>query len=402
LQHAALGFAALVWFVLPPNARGEIFELDNGGQIEGEILNPKESPRKKYIIKTTAGVEMTLEKAQVKKVIHRSDDEIEYEKVRATFPDTVEGQWDLAEWCRERNLTRLRAKHLERIIELDPDHEKARQALHYRKVDGEWKTRKQEMESMGYVSYKGKWRTSQEVAIIDRLRKTDLAVKEWKGQLKRWRGWLGTEREPEAIEQIDAINDPFAVPALVFALEQDKFDEHRKRYIRALARTDSPQAWRTLCVLAVDDESEDIRLTCLEQLEAHPSEPFVDYFISRLNDGVNLKVNFAADGLARMNSPAAIVPLIEHVVTKHKYTVSAGNPFGMGGSLVKGPHGMGGAGLNMGNQTQVVVQEQNNQKVLDALAKQTGVNYGFDKLAWRRWYAEQKKGQSFNGRRDED
>ena len=52
---------------------------------------------------------MTLGKAQVNKVIHRTANDIEYEKVRPRYPDTIEGQWDLAEWCRERNLARLRA-----------------------------------------------------------------------------------------------------------------------------------------------------------------------------------------------------------------------------------------------------------------------------------------------------
>jgi hypothetical protein len=402
LQHVAFGLLWLAWLAAPPGAAGEIFELENGGRVEGDILNTKESPRKRYIIKTTAGVEMTLEKSQVKKVIHRSEDEVEYEKVRAKYPDTVEGQWDLAEWCRERNLTRLRAQHLQRIIELDPDHEKARQALHYRRVGGEWKTRKQEMEELGYVSFKGKWRTNQEVAIIERLHKTDLAVKEWKGRLKRWRGWLDTGREAEAVEQIDGINDPFAVSALEMALTQDKVDSHRKRYINALARTDSPQGWRVLCLLAIEDDNEEIRMTCLEHLEQHPSQAFVDYFISRLGDASNPKVNRAADGLARMKSTAAVPALIEHLITKHKYVLPpAGN--GMQAGFVRGPGGMGGAGLNMGgNAPQVITQEQNNQNVLDALAGLTSVNLGFDKSAWKRWYADQKKGLSLNVRRDED
>jgi hypothetical protein len=384
-------------------ALGETFVLDNGGRVEGDLLNPKESPRKQYVIKTTTGVQMTLERAQVKEIIHRSDDEIEYEKVRPRFADTVEGQWDLAEWCHERNLARLRKRHLERIVELDPNNEKARQALRYRRVGGVWKTQKQEMEELGYVLYKGRWRTSQEVAIMERVRKTELAVKEWKGRLKRWRGWLESGREAEAIEHINAINDPYAIAALEESLEQDKREKNRKRYIEALARIDSPQGWRVLCELAVDDGNEEVRLTCLDYLEEHPSVAFVDYFISRLRDKTNEKVNRAALGLARMKNPVAVSPLIDHLITEHKFLVSPGSNYGYENSFIKGTNGTSGGSFNFGNQApKEVVQSFKNEDVLDSLVKLSGVNFSFDLPAWKRWYASRKKAQSLNGRRDEE
>jgi hypothetical protein len=400
VQRIALGLLAAAWLMAPRGALGEIFVLDNGGRIEGDVLNPKESPRKRYVIKTTAGVQMTLDKAQVKQVIHRTDDEIEYDKVRPKFPDTVEGQWGLAEWCRERNLSRLRATHLERIIELDPDHEKARQALHYRRVGGEWKTQTQEMEEQGYVHYKGKWRTSQEVAIMERSRKTELAVKEWKGRLKRWRDWLERGRVDEAVEQIDGITDPFAIPALESALKNDSNDEHRRRYIEALARIGTPSSWRVLCMVAIEDETEEVRLTCLDHLEEHPSEAFVDYFVGRLRDKNNAIVNRAAMGLARMKDPTAISPLIDHLITEHKFLISPPSG-GVQGGFYKGPAGSGGS-FNFGDQpAKYITKRIENQDVLASLVQLTGgVNFSFEVSAWKKWYASRKKAQSLNGRRD--
>ena len=402
MPRIVLGLLAAVWLSAPRWASGEIFVLGNGGRIEGDVLNPKESPRKRYVIKTTAGAQMTLDKAQVKEVIHRSVDEIEYEKVRPQYPDTVEGQWDLAEWCRERNLARLRALHLERIIELDGDHEKARQALHYRRVRGEWKTRKQEMEEQGYVYYKGNWMTAQERAIKERKLKTKLAVKEWKGRLKRWRGWLEGGRVEEAIQHIDGIKDPFAIPALQEALERERVEDHRKRYIEALARIGAPSAWHVLCKLAVEDPSEEVRLTCLDLLEEHPSETFVDYFVGRLRDKSNAVVNQAAKGLARMKDPAAISPLIDHLITEHKFLISPGSG-GISGGFYSGPGGSGGS-FSFGNQPpKVLAQKFQNENVLDALVKlaDDGVNFSYDVAAWKTWYAGRKKAQSLNGRRDD-
>jgi hypothetical protein len=402
MQRIALGLVASACLAAPPWALGEIFVLDNGGRIEGDVLNPKESPRKRYVIKTTTGAQMTLDKAQVKEVIHRTADDIEYEKVRPQFPDTIEGQWDLAEWCRERNLTRLRARHLERIIELNPDHEKARQALHYRRVGGDWKTQKQEMEGQGYVSYKGKWRTTQEVTILQRKRTVELAVKEWKKRLKKWRDWLENGREAEATQQIDGIDDPYAVTALADALKREPVVDYRRRYINALGRIGGPSAWHVLCVLALEDENDEVRLTCLDHLEEHPSESFVEYFIGRLNDKDNHIVNRAALALGRMRSPTAISPLIDHLITFHKRMIAPATG-GTGGTFVNGP-GISGGGINAGSSPPVVVNEPHqNSEVLNTLLQMSdGVNFNYEVPAWKQWYASRKKAQSLNGRRDND
>ncbi len=100
--------------------------LDGDGRVQGTLANPKESPRKQYIVKTADGASLTLDKAQVKDHISQSPDELEYDKLRFTFLDNVEGQWKAAEWCRERGLSRERNSHLERIIELDTNHKEAR------------------------------------------------------------------------------------------------------------------------------------------------------------------------------------------------------------------------------------------------------------------------------------
>src|SRR5688500_10086042 len=118
----------------------DVVVLNNDGRLEGTLVNPNESPRKNYIVKTDAG-EITLDKSQVKEVITQSPDEREYEKIRFTFPDTVVAQWTRAEWCREKGLSALRTAPLQRVIDLDPDHKQARAALGYSHFNGRWTRR---------------------------------------------------------------------------------------------------------------------------------------------------------------------------------------------------------------------------------------------------------------------
>ena len=55
-------------------------------------------------------------------------EETEYERIRPTYADTAEAQWELAQWCREHKLPAQRTVHLRRVIELDPEHVEARRA----------------------------------------------------------------------------------------------------------------------------------------------------------------------------------------------------------------------------------------------------------------------------------
>jgi Pretoxin HINT domain len=61
-----------------------------------------------------------------------------YESLRFSLVDTVEGNWKLAQACTAAKLPDQAKAHLNRVIELRPDHEMARAALGYTKVDGEW------------------------------------------------------------------------------------------------------------------------------------------------------------------------------------------------------------------------------------------------------------------------
>ena len=113
----------------------------------------------------------------------------------------------------------------------------------------------------------GKWLTPQELEIAEDKRKLDAAQQEWCQKLKRWRGWLGSNRDQEARDNIAAVNDPMAVKGLALGLRNDQDAQARTLFVAALGRIDAPEAARAMAIASVYDSSEEVRLTCLDQLQ---------------------------------------------------------------------------------------------------------------------------------------
>ncbi|HVX12281.1 MAG TPA: hypothetical protein VHC22_13955 [Pirellulales bacterium] len=381
--------------------RADVLVLHSGGRVEGTLLDAKKAPRDKYVIETAGGGKLTFDKSQVKEVIGKSESEEEYDKARREYPDTVDGQLGLAAWCRDHNLPRQREKHLQRVIEIDPNHAEAHRLLGHMQFDGVWKSQRQYFEDQGYVHYERQWMTPQEMELKEAARKTELLEKAWKRNLKTWRGWLDGQRAQEAIDQINRISDPYASRALGDALAAEKEQAYRKLYIDALARIDSPAAWMVLCGRTLGDDVEEIRLTCLDYLMEHPVPAFTEFFVGKLRDKENVTVNRAALALGKLKDRKAVVPLIEALRTNHIHVVAPaqqGTTAGFGG--MTGGNNGGFAG-NFGNSgPKIVKMEYKNPEVLQALVEMTGQNFDYDKDAWKAWFGRQRRSLGLNARRD--
>ena len=392
-------FSALLLILLAgsPIASGEVFVLVDGGRVVGKLVNRGESPRKKFVIQVADGAKITLEAAQVRQVLRPRAAELEYERIRPTYPDTAAGQWKLAQWCREHRLTAQRETHLQRVVELDPNHADARRALGYSQVDGQWVTREEVMTRRGYQRYKGQWKLPQEIELLEKKRTQETAQQEWFQKLKRWRGWLGSDREQQALANIRAIDDPVAIKALALGLRDDSSANARLLYLEALAKIDTIEAARAMAIASISDPVEEVRLTCLDYLQTKKRPEVVAYYVGKLKDKNNHVVNLAAVGLGRMKDPSATGPLIKALVTTHKYKIV--KPGGDG--AMSTTFGSGGSGMSMGGGPKYVRRQIPNQTVLDALVALTGRNFNFDERAWQYWYTAQKKSApSLDARRD--
>ena len=382
-------------------ASGELFILQNGGKVSGEIV-PQDPPDKdNWVIKTDAGATITLARSQVKQTLHQRPEDVEYEKLRVRAADTVQGQWELAEWCRENHLVAQREKHLRRIIELDPDHQQARLALGYERHGDAWTTQEELMTKQGYRRYKGHWRLPQEIEIMEKERQKELAQKEWMQKIVTWRNWLGTGRDQQARDNLMSIKDDAAVKGLAESLKNDSRDEVRRVLIDALAHVGTTPALMALTAWTMQERVQDLALSCLEHLRKAKCHDAVVYFVARLRNKDNTVVNRAGMALGVLGDPSAVGPLIDALITTHKFKIVTGNPGQTSAGFGNGPgkNSMGGGGLSVGGSPQIISRQLPNDSVHDALVLLTGVDYNFNTAQWKAWYATQRQRPTINGRR---
>jgi hypothetical protein len=378
--------------------RAEVFVLTNGGRISGELVNRNEKPRKQYIIKMAGEGQITLAASQVEQVLNHRPEEDEYERIRPAYPDTAEGQWALAEWCRQQKLSVERETHLKRIIELDPNHVEARHALGYVQIEGKWTTQDAKMIEQGYKRYKGRWMLQQQIDLIESKKKQETAQQEWAQNIKRWRGWLGTDREGQALEKFQNIADPMAIKALVKGLRDDQSVQARMIYIDVLAKIETTEAAMALAINSLDDPDVEVRLTCLDRLQTEKRPEIVSYYVGKLRHKDNPVVNLAGVALGRMKDPSTVGPLIDALVTTHQFKIpKAGGDNSTSSTFSNAP---GGGGYSFGGGPKIISKQIPNQAVLDALVAITGQNFEFNPDAWRHWYAAQKKPENIDARRD--
>jgi hypothetical protein len=63
---------------------------------------------------------------------------VAYRKIRGEYPNTVQGQLELADWCQKKSLAECERAHLTAVLSLDPNNATARNRLGFQRVDGEW------------------------------------------------------------------------------------------------------------------------------------------------------------------------------------------------------------------------------------------------------------------------
>ncbi len=396
----ALVVATLIASVPSQSARGDRLLLRNGGTVEGTLLRePDAQGNKDYIVRTDEGILVKLSRSAVRKVEQPDAAQREYQQRLQTLPDTADGHWQMAQWCQDHQLQSARTLHLQQVLRHDPDHEQARRALGYNKIDGRWVMADQWMRQQGYQRYRGAWRTAQQIAIMERQREWELGEKQWRRQLKTWRSWLGGRRHAEALERLRTVDDPQAVTGLAELLQDEPDERLREMYVDVLARIGGGQATGALAAAALDDPDLEVRLRAIDHLKKIGSDRVLPIFVAALAGNDNRRINRAAVALGRLEDPDAILPLIGALVTRHESIVQPPSSIRPSfGSSSDGSSGIGG--LNVGGGPKKVVRHLQNKSVLDALVRLTGKNFRFSEQDWRAWYARQQTPPSINLRRD--
>jgi hypothetical protein len=240
------------------------------------------------------------------------------------------------------------------------------------------------MGERGFVRHRGAWRTVQEIELIERAERANLARKEWVTRLERLRRQLDQPAAADrAAEEIRGIADAAAVPAVVAALGKEPVPRVRGWYVEALARIRSPDAVAALISAAVDHPDDDTRILATDRLVLIGPHAAVPPLVAALHGPDNARVNRAAAALGRLGVPTVAAPLIDALQTKHVIVQGGGS----GEGAMTAGFTPDGGGLSMGGGPKKGTVVANNARVLEALIALTGKNFEWDAAAWRTWLA---------------
>lgn len=379
--------------------RADTVHLKNGGQIEGELLNPERTKDDMVLVRVAAGGRVALAPNQVQRVVRKSDAQIEYETKLPKVPETAEGHWEISEWCREMGLISQRRTHLEKVIAISPDHEKARVALGYSKASGTWLRPEEFMRKQGYILHKGTWKLAQQVEIEENTSEWEQSVRDWRKKLHVWLDQLDGRKAEEARKNLQLIRDPAAVPSIVDILVNSDWPVSvRVTMLDLLEKLPTGDATGALIQVALNDKNDNLRDRCLSLLRRNSPAAALSAFTKELKSKDNKVINRAGYCLQQLQLPEATIPLIDSLVTSHKFMVQqGGGPGQMSAAFGGGADGTGSGnglgGLGMGGKPKIIKQDLQNPAVLAALTSlYQGINFGYDQQAWKRWFISQQSG----------
>jgi hypothetical protein len=401
----------LTWTILPASrAEAESFLLKSGGQIDGELVNPKRNMADPYWVKTSDGMRVKLSRETVSKVVVVREAELEYERMLPKVAHTAIAHWEMAEWCREHGLRAQREQQLQAVVSLEPDHERAHLALGHSKLDGKWQKLEDYMQTQGYLKHDGQWRTRQDVEIALAREEAEEEVIKWRKQIRIWLGWIGKKRDAEAVNNLRQIRDSHAAPTLIDVLDQKGTTRDLKLLIiDVLGELKGNPAEGTFIKLYMTDTDQGVRDACLDHLVRTRSKWAVHQFMAAIKDKKAMPgtINQAALALGRLGDPIATTALIDVLETTHEILVQPGQSSqGLGplsSSFGSDPSNPASGGFSAGAAKPVKKKVTvTNEQVRTALTTlYPGVNFQFNEDAWREWYIEKHEPFKVNLRRVE-
>jgi len=254
-----------------------------------------------------------------------------------------------------------------------------------RGVEPAAETPAERMAAMGFIRYRGAWRTAQEIELMERDEASHRASRQWFGRLERLRRSLDKASATRAAEEIREISDPFAVAALASAVTTEPVFQVRSWYLESLARIRTPDALMVLVATALDHVDRETRIAATEQLVRIGPHQAVPILASALTSADNAQVNRAAEALGRLGDRSAIVPLIAALETNHM--VMTAGPAEGSTSATFTP---AGGGLFMGGGPKKKIVSVRNDRVLEALVALTAANFEWDAAAWQAWLINER------------
>lgn len=381
--------------------RADTLEISGGGHLTGEIQRRPEL----VIVKIDDEIQIAIPASRVRRVVD-SDELAEYREMAAQAGNDAEKHYQLALWCVRSDqvagdVQRYKKYHLQRAVELEPDHAKARAALGYTRQDGRWIRTSDLMTERGMIPRSGGWELPESAAIEDYQDAINVDARKWNREVKRLVAVVlrGSSKAAEALETLRGIRDPLAASAIAQQLLESREGGTQNRslrllWVQLLGEFRNIVSVEALVRAGLEESDEAIREAALNELVEYGSDSAVATYLQYLTSNDNKLVNRAASALTWFPDRELVLTYIDALVTSHKTELAPGPGMQVG-------FGDGGGGLQMGGKKKVQVERVKNPAALTLVKSVVpDVDYGYDEQAWRNYIASQRTAFSGDLRRD--
>lgn len=383
----------------------DTIELRGGGHLTGTSKNRGEFT----VVQVDDSIQIAIPASRVTRTVD-SADLAEYRTRATAAGNDAEKHYQLAIWCGSNvpGDTRLyKRRHMERAVEIDPEHSRARAWLGYKKQKGKWTLTKDLMRDRGMVWRGGRWELPEAMAISEGQSSSNKQAKQWirkiSGLVKAING-RNKQKADEAMVAIKAIDDPAAAMAVAMQFKASRNNksqtrELRREWVRLLGRFQNHESVKALVLAGIAENDATIREAALDQLVQYGSGSAVATYLPMLKSNDNKIVNRAADCLSWFPDSELAFSYVTALVTEHKQ-VEAPKPqmqIGFG----QGVGGNKNGGMAVGGKPKVFQRSKQNPAVLNLLRKvETEVDFGYDEQAWMDYFARKRGAFSGDLRRD--
>jgi hypothetical protein len=378
-------------------------ELSGGGHLSGKVNRQGDT----VIVEVDDEIRVAIQPSRVSRVVD-SDQLERYRQKAAAAGNDAELHYELGIWCvTGANVPgesqKYKRFHMERAVELDPEHTKARAALEHVKDRGRWITKAEMMRERGLISVAGRWELPEAVAIEDYQDSANVEAKQWLREVRRLTKNVlrpGSTKARDSLAALQAIDDPLAAEAIAFQLRESRGNSTQSRSLRRLGVKLLGQFRNGVSVEAlvragIDELDPSVREAALEQLLEFGAGSAVATYLPMLKSNENRLVNRAARALTWFPDPELALTYVDALVTEHKEVQApgAGMQAGFGGN--------GGVGMAQGGKAKVVTRELRNPAALTLVKTiEPNVDHGYDEQAWKEHFARQRTAFSGDLRRD--
>lgn len=402
----------------------ERWQLVHGGKIVGKAVESSSASAEtstesasaagslQRTISPRPGIKVTLASKAIAKRQAVPTEQSEYETIAPTFANTVEAQWKLVKWCDSHGLKAERDHHLRRIVALDPEQTDARQMLGHVWADGKWMTPAEKQARAGYFLYKGRYRSEAEIAKLKeeeqlakqpKTRQEDRhATEQWMRKLLVWRSQLVGSQAEAVREQLLALNDPLAVPALFSLAWKDSLPAMRRQWIQTLegmSKREGAAGERSLTALlelSLKRMDNGTFSEVMEILREQQNAKIVGWYVNRLlqidaamvYEKHALEVDQIRVVLRQLKTELTVPALIDGLVeTRTALAFAKSGP-------ILAPDKTSAASASGVRRDEpmfdaVEVVYFRHSAVLEVLSGITEQSFGFDQRRWTDWYQQQ-------------